>query len=144
MTVPVSPLPDGLPAAPPSGLTSGLTSGLIRLLRAEGLAIFAGCALAYGALGESWTLAAILFLAPDLSMLFYLAGPRIGAAGYNAVHSYVTAVALGAGTLLSGSPLPLALALILGAHIGLDRALGYGLKEARGFRHTHLGPIGRG
>ena len=36
-----------------------------------------------------------------------------------------------------------ALALIWIAHIGLDRALGYGLKYATGFGDTHLGRIGR-
>ena len=30
------------------------------------------------------------------------------------------------------------------AHIGFDRALGYGLKSAAGFEFTHLGRIGRG
>jgi hypothetical protein len=29
-------------------------------------------------------------------------------------------------------------------HIGVDRALGYGLKFEDGFQHTHLGTIGRG
>jgi hypothetical protein len=29
------------------------------------------------------------------------------------------------------------------AHIGLDRALGYGLKHESGFSDTHLGRIGR-
>ena len=35
-----------------------------------------------------------------------------------------------------------AAALIWIAHIGLDRALGYGLKYATGFGDTHLGHIG--
>jgi hypothetical protein len=41
-------------------------------------------------------------------------------------------------------PWPLAgpLALIWLAHIGIDRALGYGLKYASGFGFTHLGRIG--
>jgi hypothetical protein len=34
-------------------------------------------------------------------------------------------------------------ALIWIAHIGIDRALGYGLKYATGFGDTHLGRIGR-
>ncbi len=29
------------------------------------------------------------------------------------------------------------------AHIGIDRALGYGLKYSLGFGFTHLGRIGR-
>jgi hypothetical protein len=37
-----------------------------------------------------------------------------------------------------------ALALAWIAHIGLDRALGFGLKYATGFNHSHLGRIGRG
>lgn len=121
-----------------------MSRGLVWLLRAEGVAVFLGCATAYAMLGASWVLAAVLFLAPDLSMLFYLLGPRIGAVAYNTAHSYVTAAALGACGVIFAAPLALALALILGAHIGLDRALGFGLKETRGFRFTHLGPIGRG
>lgn len=37
----------------------------------------------------------------------------------------------------------LPLAAIWLAHVGFDRALGYGLKYARGFSHTHLGTIGK-
>ena len=39
--------------------------------------------------------------------------------------------------------LVLAVALVWCAHIGFDRALGYGLKYAAGFRETHLGRLGR-
>jgi hypothetical protein len=34
-------------------------------------------------------------------------------------------------------------AAILAAHVGFDRALGYGLKLPTSFRDTHLGRIGR-
>ena len=40
------------------------------------------------------------------------------------------------------SPLVLSIAMIWLAHIGFDRALGYGLKYATGFGFTHLGRIG--
>ena len=30
-------------------------------------------------------------------------------------------------------------ALILGAHVGMDRGLGFGLKFPESFKHTHLG-----
>ena len=36
-----------------------------------------------------------------------------------------------------------AIALIWAVHIGVDRALGYGLKQGNAFEITHLGPIGR-
>jgi hypothetical protein len=37
----------------------------------------------------------------------------------------------------------LSLGLIWCAHIGLDRAIGYGLKYGASFGHTRLGRIGR-
>lgn len=81
-------------------------------------------------------------------MLGYLAGPRAGAWCYNLVHSHALAGVLIATALLVGpggavSPAILGAGLILGAHIGFDRALGYGLKSPAGFRFTHLGKIGR-
>ncbi len=36
----------------------------------------------------------------------------------------------------------IAVALVWLAHIGFDRALGYGLKYAEGFGFTHLGRLG--
>ena len=41
------------------------------------------------------------------------------------------------------SALAMHLALIWSAHIGFDRALGYGLKYDTGFSFTHLGRIGK-
>jgi uncharacterized protein DUF4260 len=41
------------------------------------------------------------------------------------------------------SPLTLSIAMIWLAHIGIDRALGYGLKYEAGFTFTHLGRIGQ-
>ncbi|TIX33887.1 MAG: DUF4260 family protein, partial [Mesorhizobium sp.] len=40
----------------------------------------------YAMTSASWWLFAVLILAPDLSMLGYLAGPRVGAVAYNALH----------------------------------------------------------
>lgn len=114
-----------------------------RLLRLEGLAMLVAATVAYGQSGSGWGLFAAAFLLPDLTMLGYLAGPRAGAAAYNAGHSYLgPALLLGlAGTL--GGPGVVPLALIWFAHIGFDRLLGYGLKHTSGFRDTHLGRIGR-
>lgn len=113
------------------------------LLRAEWVAVgIAGIGLYLWMGGDPlWLLP--LFLAPDLSMLGYLAGPRVGAVTYNAVHNLVLAVAaLGMGWLLALAPLALGGAVLL-AHVGMDRALGYGLKLSTGFADTHLGRIGR-
>jgi hypothetical protein len=121
---------------------AGATGGARTLLRLEGLALFAGMTLLYAIWGGSWWIFAILFLAPDLSFAGYLAGPRIGAIVYNAAHSYIAPMVLMVAGLGLTSSLSLSIAMIWLAHIGLDRALGYGLKYSAGFSFTHLGRIG--
>lgn len=108
-------------------------------LRLEGLAVLALCAWLYARGGQSWVLFAALFLVPDLSFAGYLAGPRIGAAAYNVLHSYVGPIVVGAAALATGRPA--AVALIWGAHIGFDRLVGYGLKYPTAFHDTHLGQL---
>ena len=117
--------------------------GVVSLLRLEGAAVFVAAVAAYVSVGGSWLLFALLLLAPDLAMIAYRFGPAAGAAVYNAAHTYIAPAALGAAGLALGAPAMQALALIWIAHIGLDRALGYGLKHATGFGDTHLGRIGR-
>ena len=113
------------------------------LLRIEGACIFAIALVLYARSDESWWLFAILFLAPDLSFLGYLAGTRLGAIAYNLLHTIAGPIALAlAGLFVSYEP-AMAIALIWLAHCGFDRALGYGLKYEAGFGFTHLGRIGR-
>jgi succinate-acetate transporter protein len=114
----------------------------LTILRAEGAVLLIAAVTAYGWAGQSWWLFAILFLAPDLGIAAYLAGPRLGALGYNLVHTTVLPLALAIAGLAWQAPLAVALACIWLAHIGFDRALGYGLKEPTGFKDTHLGGIG--
>ncbi len=122
----------------------GAAIGGVRwLLRAEGLAVFSVALAAYAQSGAGWGLFAALFLLPDLAFAGYLASPRAGALAYNATHTYVGALALLAAGLILAMPTALAAALVWCAHIGLDRALGFGLKYAGGFRQTHLGLLGR-
>jgi hypothetical protein len=113
------------------------------ILRAEGAALAAAALIGYAHFGAGWWLFAVLLLVPDLSMLGYLAGARAGAAVYNAAHTTVLPLAVGVAGALTGAPLAVAVALVWLAHIGIDRALGYGLKHADGFGHTHLGMPGR-
>ena len=80
---------------------------------------------------------------PDLSFAAYFAGPRAGAIVYNAAHSYMAPMALMTTGFALSSPLVLSIAMIWLAHIGIDRALGYGLKYVAGFAFTHLGRIGK-
>src|SRR5258706_16018972 len=116
--------------------TGAVTGGLRTLLRLEGLTLFVGMTLLYAVWDGSWWVY-------DLSFAAYLAGPRAGAIVYNAAHSYMAPMALMTTGFALSSPLVLSIAMIWLAHIGIDRALGYGMKYSAGFGFTHLGRIGR-
>jgi hypothetical protein len=116
----------------------GRATGAVHvLLRLEGLALFAVAASVYAALGGTLGFFAACFLVPDLALAAYLAGPRIGSIAYNATHSLLGPAAVALGFLVWG-PSALWVALVWAAHIGIDRAIGFGLKYRTGFRHTHL------
>jgi hypothetical protein len=108
------------------------------LLRLEGAAAFAAALALYLDAGNAWWWFLVLFLVPDLSMLGYLAGARVGAVLYDAGHFDALPIVLAVVGALSGSDVVTAIGLIWLAHIGLDRLLGYGLKYPGGFGDTHL------
>ncbi len=115
-----------------------------KLLRAEGLAQFLGATFLYWQMGASWFWFAALFFLPDISFAAYLGGPKAGAFIYNALHTIVGPLILYVVGLAFGWTTAMApIALIWLAHIGFDRALGYGLKYFTSFNDTHLGRIGR-
>jgi hypothetical protein len=112
-------------------------------LRLEGAAVFLAGLVLYGQLGAPWWLAVPLLLLPDVSAAGYLAGPRIGALAYNGVHNWAFGLAvLGVGLAASVAPIAVLGAAAI-AHVGMDRAVGYGLKLPTSFQDTHLGRIGR-
>jgi hypothetical protein len=126
-----------------AGLPPTSRSSIQLLLRLEGFVVAAVTALAYARTGVSWWWFLALWLAPDLSMLGYLAGPCRGARVYNAIHTYVGPAAMGVcAWLLHANVVALAIALTWANHIGVDRFLGYGLKYGEGFGFTHLGRVG--
>jgi hypothetical protein len=106
--------------------------------RFEGFAVLVAALATYSLLeGPIWLLA-VLALAPDLSMLGYLAGKRLGALSYNLAHVYAGPLALAGGAVWLGSDLALLGAVVWVGHIGADRLFGYGLKDETGFADTHL------
>lgn len=109
-------------------------------LQLEGAAIAALALWAYAQTGTGWGLFAALILLPDLAMAGYLVNTRIGALCYNAAHNYAAPAMLAALGLL-GATWAIPLALIWTAHIGVDRAIGYGLKYASHFKDTHLARV---
>ena len=130
--------------ATPDPQIAGVVAGAPNLLlRLEGALVLVGATAAYAQLGQGWLLYALLFLAPDLAMLGYLAGNRIGARLYNLGHTYLLPAALIGLGLAAAQPLATAIGVIWVAHIGIDRLLGYGLKYETAFGHSHLGAARR-
>lgn len=111
------------------------------LLRLEGAAVVGLAVILFRELAGSWLLFAALFLAPDLSLIGYLGGARPGARVYNLAHTFVFPAALYAVGFVVAQPAAMVAGLIWGAHIGLDRLLGFGLKFVTGFRDTHLARV---
>jgi hypothetical protein len=108
------------------------------LLRLEGAAVLVGSLALYFDEGFGWLALVVLALAPDLAMIGYAAGPRVGAVAYDVAHTEALPVLLGVVGVLAEEATAVQLALIWLAHIGADRLLGYGLKYPTGFRDTHL------
>lgn len=129
---------------PAPATTIGITPPSTRTwLRLEGVAAFVAGLAIFGVVGGAWLLVIPLLLLPDISMVGYLRGPRLGAVTYNLVHNWAIGLAvLGIG-LATGTAWVTIAGAILIAHTGMDRAMGYGLKLPTAFEDTHLGRIGR-
>ncbi|HXH62436.1 MAG TPA: DUF4260 domain-containing protein [Fimbriimonadaceae bacterium] len=107
----------------------------------EHLGGFALAVYPYSLLGAPWWWFAALFLAPDIGMAGYLAGPKVGALTYNLLHHLAVAVVVFVvGSLAGVLEMQVAGSVMMG-HLFFDRALGFGLKYADGFKHTHLGTL---
>jgi hypothetical protein len=113
------------------------------LLKLEELFLFGLALFLFSQLDYGWGTYALLFLAPDLSMIGYIANPRFGAWTYNMIHHKGLAVTLYVlGYVFSTAWLMFAGLILLG-HSSLDRVFGYGLKHGDTFQNTHLGRVGR-
>jgi hypothetical protein len=121
---------------------AGAVEGMpLLLLRLEGAALAVAAVYIFHRIGANWWWFALI-LVPDISLLANFLGTRPGAITYNASHVILVPLALAAlGFLLPSFDL-LAIALVWAAHIGIDRALGLGLKYGANFGLTHLGRIG--
>lgn len=84
-----------------------------------------------------------LFFAPDVSMLGYLLGTRVGALTYNLFHHRAVAIAVMTTGFFLHHDAVTAAGLLLLAHSAFDRMMGFGLKYTDSFKHTHLGWMGK-
>jgi len=128
------------PAATPAGATTGSVTGRpLTWLRVEGLALLVAALVAFARTGQPWWLLVATLLLPDLGALGYLRSRSLGALLYNLAHATPLPLALGGIGLLTHTVLAVALATVWLAHIGMDRAMAYGLKHDDDPGHTHLG-----
>lgn len=111
------------------------------LLKLEELAEMLLALFVFAHLPYAWWVLPTTFLFPDLSMVGYLAGPRVGAVCYNLAHHKALAVAVGISGWVLGQPLMLLAGTVLLFHSAFDRLLGYGLKYSTGFKNTHLASV---
>lgn len=119
------------------------SSGMKWTLRLEELVQLVAAVFLLADFRAAWYWYLVLSIGPDIGMLGYLAGPKVGAFTYNLLHHKGLAIAVAAaGVLLVVNPLSW-LGLAMFGHAALDRMLGYGLKYPDSFQHTHLGWIGR-
>lgn len=71
-------------------------------------------------------------------MIGYIFNPKIGAITYNLFHHRLIASIVATFGLSFGVQFVELIAIILFAHISMDRALGFGLKYAGSFDETHM------
>ncbi|MFT3827732.1 MAG: DUF4260 domain-containing protein [Chitinophagaceae bacterium] len=113
------------------------------ILKLEEVGLFILCLFLFNQLPIAWWWFPALILAPDLSMLGYVAGNKAGAFCYNLFHHKGFAIVIYLlGTYLQSHWIIFAGILLL-AHSSMDRVFGYGLKYITGFQYTHLGEIGK-
>lgn len=108
------------------------------ILQIEGAAIFGLTLYLYAQFGGSWWLFGSLILAPDLAMVGYAFGLKVGTFCYNLVHNYTPAAALAMVGVYLEYNLLIHIAIIWFAHIGMDKMVGYGLKYTSSFKDTHF------
>jgi hypothetical protein len=108
------------------------------VLRIEGGCVLALSILCYREVDANWILFIALLLVPDLAILGYLRGVRVGTVLYNLVHTLTGPFLLIGYAILEKTPWLLPYGLIWSSHIGLDRLLGFGLKYPTRFNDTHL------
>jgi hypothetical protein len=114
-----------------------------KLIKWEEAAMFALSIVLIAPLPYAWYWWLVWILAPDLSVIAYLGGNRVGAIGYNLVHHKGIAISVYIFGLYAAQPALEYAGMILFGHSSMDRAMGYGLKYFTGFQDTHLGRIGR-
>lgn len=113
------------------------------LLKLEEFGMFLLSIYLFSTMDIEWWWYPVLLLTPDIGMLGYLVGPKLGAWSYNLFHHKGVAVLILMGGWYISDPYLTVAGIILFGHSSMDRMFRYGLKFEDGFEHTHLGWIGK-
>jgi len=114
-----------------------------QVIQLEELGMFLLSIFLFNQLSFAWWLFPALILLPDISMIGYTAGNKIGAILYNFFHHKAVAIAVYMLGFYLHNELIQLIGIILFGHSSMDRFFGYGLKTFAGFKSTHLGEIGK-
>lgn len=115
----------------------------IMFQKLEGAAVFLASSFLYWHLDFNILIFVLFLFAFDIFMIGYLFNNKVGAYAYNIGHSLILPPLLFATGYITDTRLLIGFSLLWCAHIGIDRALGYGLKFTTGFKNTNLGTIGK-
>jgi hypothetical protein len=108
------------------------------LLKFEELMIFIVSIFLYSREDFSWLFFVVLLFVPDVSMLGYIISRHFGAFLYNVVHSRALSFGLYMIGYVGEDPIIKLIAIMLIAHVSMDRFFGYGLKHPERFDRSHL------
>ena len=114
-----------------------------QIIQLEELGMFLLSIFLFNQLSFAWWWFPVLILLPDISMIGYAAGNKIGAILYNFFHHKAVAIAVYMLGFYLHNELIQLIGIILFGHSSMDRFFGYGLKTFAGFKSTHLGEIGK-
>lgn len=112
------------------------------LLQLEELLMFIASGYYFVQMGNNLLLFFILLLIPDIGMIGHMFNPKLGSYTYNITHHKGIAIALFLIGYIYKIDILMNTGVIIFAHSSMDRLLGFGLKYADHFKHTHLGHIG--
>ena len=111
------------------------------LLKIEEAALFGLSIYLFSLLGMRWWWYPLLLLVPDIGMIGYAFGNKVGAFTYNLTHHRAIGIVVLLIGWYFGSVWIEFAGIILFGHTSMDRMIGYGLKFGDSFHHTHLGWI---
>jgi len=111
------------------------------ILKLEEMAMFIFSIYVLYYLRVEWWYYIILFLGPDISMLGYLFGNKVGAVCYDIFHHKAIGITLFVTGFITNNWMMKVAGVIIYGHSSMDRMLGYGLKYFEGFKFTHLGNL---